>query len=80
MLQTAPSLAGDTGKPPTPPPPTKQPEPSLLSFADGRVVFDLEERVRFEWRDNRHPGKANPLKLKGLVVSVSKLKEVLFSE
>ncbi len=41
LLQSAPSLAGDSGKPATPPPPPKPVEASLLSFADGRIVFDL---------------------------------------
>jgi len=39
------------GSPTTPPP--KEPVPTpLLSFADGKVVFDIEERLRWEMLDN----------------------------
>jgi hypothetical protein len=33
-------------------PPEKTPSPSPLSFADGKVVFDVQERLRLEIRDN----------------------------
>ena len=53
MLQTGGLQAGDTSKlAPQPPAEKKETETSLLSFADGRVVFDVEERVRFEVREN----------------------------
>ncbi len=39
------------GSPP-PPPLEKKAEPSLLSFCDGKVVFDIQERLRFEVRNN----------------------------
>jgi hypothetical protein len=48
--------AGDAGPPPSPD--SKQPvtvekkEANPLSFCDGRFVFDLEERIRIEDRDN----------------------------
>ncbi len=44
---SAASLAG----PPSPPPP-KPVEQPLLSFFDGKVVFDIQERVRWEIREN----------------------------
>src|SRR5688572_27020851 len=37
---------------PTVPAPSKPAEQSLLSFADGRIVFDIQERVRWEIREN----------------------------
>jgi hypothetical protein len=37
---------------PAAPPPSKPAEQSLLSFADGRIVFDIQERVRWEIREN----------------------------
>ena len=37
---------------PPPPPVTKIPEGNFLSFWDGRLVIDIEERVRVEWREN----------------------------
>lgn len=47
-------IAGDSppAQPAAPPPVTKQAEASLLSFWQGRLVFDLEERVRGEVREN----------------------------
>lgn len=46
-------LAGEMSKPATSSAPKKEEaDTSLLSLADGRVVFDVEERVRFEWREN----------------------------
>ena len=42
------AIAG-TNKTPDPKPADPQP---LLSFADGKVVFDVEERLRWETRDN----------------------------
>src|SRR5688572_4525210 len=36
---------------PIPPPPEKPPGP-LLSMADGRIVFDIQERLRWEIREN----------------------------
>ena len=46
--------AGDqlAAQPPPPPPVTKIPEGNFLSFWDGRLVIDIEERVRVEWREN----------------------------
>ena len=38
--------------PPTPPPPIKPVEEPLLSFFDDKVVFDVQERVRWEIREN----------------------------
>jgi hypothetical protein len=43
--------AGALAGPPAVPPP-KPIEQPLLSFADGKVVFDLQERVRWEIREN----------------------------
>lgn len=37
---------------PPPPPPAPQQSSSLLSFWEGRLVFDIEERVRGEAREN----------------------------
>ena len=46
--------AGDplAAQPPPPTPVTKIPEGNFLSFWDGRLVIDIEERVRVEWREN----------------------------
>ena len=38
--------------PPVPPPPSKPVEQPLLSFFDGAVVFDVQERLRWEIREN----------------------------
>ncbi len=51
LLHTGSVQAGDGGKPAVQKAP-KEAETSLLTFADGRVIFDVEERVRFEWREN----------------------------
>ena len=53
LLPALPVHAGDSGKsvdktPVAPVPADVNP----LSFADGRVIFDFEERLRFEYRDN----------------------------
>src|SRR5688572_10297136 len=45
------SIAAFAG-PPTPPPPIKPVEEPLLSFFGGKVVFDVQERVRWEIREN----------------------------
>jgi len=47
-------MAGDQSvtKPTVPPPATKQADASLLSFWNGRLVFDIEERIRGEVREN----------------------------
>ncbi|CAN5489995.1 hypothetical protein BH18VER1_BH18VER1_11310 [soil metagenome] len=52
FLQGSSLHAGDTSNPAPAPSPAKAADTSLLSFADGRVVFDIEERVRFESREN----------------------------
>ena len=44
------SAAAIAGPPVTPPP--KPIEEPLLSFADGKVVFDVQERLRWEIREN----------------------------
>jgi hypothetical protein len=41
-----------TAGPATTPEPKKTEAPPLLSFCDGKVVFDVQERVRWEVRDN----------------------------
>ena len=48
------AYAGDQLAPKSsaPPPVEKKEEPSLLSFWEGRLVFDLEERIRGEIREN----------------------------
>jgi hypothetical protein len=57
-LLTAAASAGPGDPPPGKagapglPPPAEAPPRNPLSFSDGRVVFDLEERVRFEGREN----------------------------
>jgi hypothetical protein len=51
LLLTAAAVAGSppsTGK--TPPLPT--PEKNPLSFFDGKLIFDFQEKIRFEGRDN----------------------------
>jgi hypothetical protein len=45
------SLAGD-GKANSPTIPEKKPDGNPLSFFDGRLVFDFEERIRGEYREN----------------------------
>src|SRR4051794_29870533 len=32
--------------------PEKKPEANLLCFADGKICFDIQERLRFEAREN----------------------------
>ena len=46
--------AGDrlTGESAPPPPVTKMADANFLSFWDGRLVIDIEERVRVEYREN----------------------------
>lgn len=44
--------AGDATPPPVKKKETEKKEPNPLSFWDGRLVFDLEERIRFEGRNN----------------------------
>ncbi len=53
-LAALPAFAGEAGPSPkapvTPPPPP--PEANPLSFFDGKLVFDFQERLRWEIRDN----------------------------
>jgi hypothetical protein len=54
ILSLGSALGGDTaslGKNP-PPVTTPPPEENPLSFFDGKLVFDFQERLRFEYRDN----------------------------
>ncbi|MDB6139711.1 MAG: hypothetical protein JWO94_2783, partial [Verrucomicrobiaceae bacterium] len=53
LLPALSAHAGDTSKAPPKAPVTPLPEEANpLSFADGRIVFDFEERMRFEYREN----------------------------
>jgi hypothetical protein len=35
-----------------PPPPVEKKEPNPLCFLDGKLCFDIQDRLRFEWREN----------------------------
>lgn len=52
LLQGNHLRAGEAVTKTEPAPAPKPAETSLLSFADGKIVFDVEERVRFEVRNN----------------------------
>src|SRR5262245_5326476 len=54
--------AGDqlTEQPPLPPPVTKMAEANFLSFWDGRLVIDIEERVCGDVRDNTRDSDSRP--------------------
>lgn len=50
LVLTAASFAGPSeGKTPMPPPPAA---PNPLSFFDGKLIFDVQEKMRFESREN----------------------------
>ena len=50
LVLTAASFAGPSeGKTPMPTPPAA---PNPLSFFDGKLVFDVQEKMRFESREN----------------------------
>ena len=51
-LFAAVALAGRAIAGPATPEPKKAEPPPLLSFCDGKVVFDVQERIRWEIRDN----------------------------
>jgi hypothetical protein len=54
LSPVAPIRAGDVSPPPEKKqtPKVEKAEPSLLTFWDGRLIFDIEERVRIEAREN----------------------------
>ena len=52
LLPALPALAGEPGKASSKAPVAPLPAANPLSFADGRIVFDFEEKLRFEYREN----------------------------
>ena len=53
-------LAGDAFAGPAKPVEKKKAEPiPLLSFADGKVIFDVQERLRWEVRENNFDFRSN---------------------